>query len=497
MITIIVLLILAGITLSLVIGDNGIINRSKQAGETHTKASIKEEIELTITEIEMEVLSQGEQLTKEKVVEELPNKLSGVIAETAGNEIVGEYKDYDFTIDENFKVILGEKLTGNKPEVTLELMTTTVSPKVQIKVKASVVDSTITELIAPKDITLVQEISPTEKIYEVTKNAIYYFTAKAENGRKAVGKIKISNAFEKPILEEVETTGTTIKVRIPNAIIADGVSYTYYLNNVAKISNTKDSEVILENLEHSTNYTIYVVETMGGQSLTSDPITVKTEEYLFYPIINLSANNLQVTPLDYPLLTKEGMMNCAVTVPTVGQEVTVKITNPNTEGDIYYSIDEGKSWKKYEREFTTTYQAGEKIQAQVKTEKATSRIIKQLEGYVLDLSKDCTQTDALPKEVYDCNLTTSKAINVVDPSYFKIDSTCWGKKIQVWCGPSSACLHLGTSKGNYDLFDTWPANGRSGNFIYSEYGIADNATWGHSYTYTHGGPGVWQEISCE
>ena len=110
MITIIVLLILAGITLSLVIGENGIINRSKESGKSYTKASIKEEIELTIADIEMEVLSQGNQLTKDSILEKLSGKLAGLtIRELNDDELTGNYKNYSYKIDKNFVVTILEE----------------------------------------------------------------------------------------------------------------------------------------------------------------------------------------------------------------------------------------------------------------------------------------------------------------------------------------------------------------------------------------------------
>ena len=45
-ITIIIMLILAGVTLSMVLGDNGLINKSKQAVKVHDVATIKEALEL-------------------------------------------------------------------------------------------------------------------------------------------------------------------------------------------------------------------------------------------------------------------------------------------------------------------------------------------------------------------------------------------------------------------------------------------------------------------
>ena len=50
-ITVIILLILAGVTISLVIGDNGLITKSKQGVEESEMASIKEQAELTLDDL--------------------------------------------------------------------------------------------------------------------------------------------------------------------------------------------------------------------------------------------------------------------------------------------------------------------------------------------------------------------------------------------------------------------------------------------------------------
>lgn len=53
-ITIIVLLILAGITLSLIIGENGLIRRAKEGTEKYEIAELKEKLELKILDIDIE-----------------------------------------------------------------------------------------------------------------------------------------------------------------------------------------------------------------------------------------------------------------------------------------------------------------------------------------------------------------------------------------------------------------------------------------------------------
>ena len=54
MITIIVLLILVGVSINLVAGSNGILGKAQKAVDINNMAKIKEEIELKIAELEMD-----------------------------------------------------------------------------------------------------------------------------------------------------------------------------------------------------------------------------------------------------------------------------------------------------------------------------------------------------------------------------------------------------------------------------------------------------------
>ena len=57
----------------------------------------------------------GEQLTKADVVEEIKN-LEGITYDDLGNTIEGEYQEYIYTIDKDFNVIVGEKVSGDDIE---------------------------------------------------------------------------------------------------------------------------------------------------------------------------------------------------------------------------------------------------------------------------------------------------------------------------------------------------------------------------------------------
>ena len=105
-VTIIVLIILAGVSINLVLGENGIITRAKQAKQQHEMAQVKEEIETAILEIETEEIIAGRNLTIDTLLEKLPTKLSGITISKEGETLKGSYEGYDFVIDGDSKVTI-------------------------------------------------------------------------------------------------------------------------------------------------------------------------------------------------------------------------------------------------------------------------------------------------------------------------------------------------------------------------------------------------------
>ncbi len=96
-ITIIILLILAGVTLSLTLGDNGIITQAQKAKEAHEIAAIKEDFQLAILDKELEKGGTG--LTQEELEEIAGNY--GELQED-GNTIITD-DGYEIKIDEIYQ----------------------------------------------------------------------------------------------------------------------------------------------------------------------------------------------------------------------------------------------------------------------------------------------------------------------------------------------------------------------------------------------------------
>ena len=117
-ITIVVLIILAGVAINMTLGENGIFNKAKYAKEEYKKAEVKEKIELAIIDVQTEKVSKGEQCTIDTLVAELPNKLDGMMIAKDGDEAKGVLDGYDFIIETNFNVIIGTRTTVKVLSIT-------------------------------------------------------------------------------------------------------------------------------------------------------------------------------------------------------------------------------------------------------------------------------------------------------------------------------------------------------------------------------------------
>lgn len=63
-----ILLILAGIAISVLTGDNGLFSRAQQAKNNYSINEAKEKIELAIMDLRIEEESKGENLDKDKII---------------------------------------------------------------------------------------------------------------------------------------------------------------------------------------------------------------------------------------------------------------------------------------------------------------------------------------------------------------------------------------------------------------------------------------------
>lgn len=194
-VTIIVLLILAGVAITLTVGNNGIFNRASSATKEYTKASIKEELELAVADARMDNLYI---INNEKIAEKLEN-IGAIIIDVDDMHITGEYKDYTFEVDKDGNISIGDtKISGVKPDIKVEILTNAEDAEknelVEIKVTVSTSEGEISGVESLNGAVLDEskQNTDTEKYYKVTENGIYKFKVTGTNSRINIGKVQVN-----------------------------------------------------------------------------------------------------------------------------------------------------------------------------------------------------------------------------------------------------------------------------------------------------------------
>lgn len=113
-ITIIVLLILAGVTIATLTGRNGILTNAQEASEKTEQSAIKEEFKILLGEYKILENSEGIQL------EDFLNRNKILYTEKEGsNQYIVEYGKYEFVLDKNTLEILDTQQSQEKEEIVL------------------------------------------------------------------------------------------------------------------------------------------------------------------------------------------------------------------------------------------------------------------------------------------------------------------------------------------------------------------------------------------
>lgn len=254
-ITIILMLILAGVVISLTIGNNGLIEKTKYAVEENRKAEIKEEIEIAILDIQSKLEEQKDSkgLSKTIIVENLPNEINSIVIK---EDMTGEYKGYEYYIDGEYKVHVGTKTTNpikvkitptyiGTSSCTIEVEATSTKGNIvnyQYRVNDEIKQET------DKNIDTIEELAPTTK-YMITVMVI------DENGNSKTSmpitittkeRIYIIKDGKQQVQSEVRNATISEENGYINIICSNtknraGCWYNYNLTNYKKVK--VDAEV--------------------------------------------------------------------------------------------------------------------------------------------------------------------------------------------------------------------------------------------------------------
>ena len=211
-VTIIILIILAGVSLNLIFGQYGIVTRAQEAKEKTKGEQLAEEIKLALTEIILESEINNEKLTNQIIKQKLENNsnLKGIVV---NDKLEIQYKGYEFYIDNNNQLYI----KGEAP--------------------AEILDDVATWL----------RMAGVEKPEQYSTSEIYankQLMQKIMSSKKAVRYMLKSNTILEEVLKsdvainEISFAGNTLGINIENQKIRTKLlSNETYLNNIKTLAD--------------------------------------------------------------------------------------------------------------------------------------------------------------------------------------------------------------------------------------------------------------------
>lgn len=208
-ITILIIVILAGVTINMTVGKNGIITRAVSAREDMKISEGKEKISLALLEMQTDRAIEGRNCDLDYISKNIDGKIKGAKIEgIKGDPVVKiyiSYKDYMFKITPDLQVLLmGNINIAEEPEIEIiRDVTQTGVEKVNLTVKAKVEEGEISEIVKPDGtVEYSDEVS-----YLVTENGAYTFKAVTAKGTTEEKTVNIQSITMKDAIEIGETSG--------------------------------------------------------------------------------------------------------------------------------------------------------------------------------------------------------------------------------------------------------------------------------------------------
>ena len=268
-ITIIVLLILAGVSIAMLTGQNGILTQAQNAKTTTANKSAEEKVKLAVMAARAQ--SEDASLDATKLKTEIEDNYAGVAELTAGGFPVNITMDGKaFTVDSYGNV----ELAGSKPQMTEAKIVASADgtgtdvpddqaegTELYISFKASLENGTITSVTCDKGTV---ENKNGLYVIKVTQNGTYTFTITGTGETGSVTStipVKVSK-YETSILKASDIAGKTDKTKIygatvtgytlPSGTTTDVKWKIFYADN-SNIYLIADNYAERANLPNSTN----------------------------------------------------------------------------------------------------------------------------------------------------------------------------------------------------------------------------------------------------
>lgn len=203
-VTIVVLLVLAGVTISLVFSEGGIIKKTFEAKKLTEIESGREEINLAILGMQTEKAIEGEVCTLEYVYDNIEERVNGLTIDGFKGEPMEKIYvtlrgyQYEIILDGTVNYIGDGDVSYNEVPDLLIVRDETITgvEKVTLTITAEVEIGRIEKIVTPSG-----DQNGNSTTYEITENGEYEFKAATDKGVETTKKIKISNIRDKNAID--------------------------------------------------------------------------------------------------------------------------------------------------------------------------------------------------------------------------------------------------------------------------------------------------------
>ena len=389
-----VLLILAGVTLNVIIGNNGILSKAKESKEKTEIAKYEEELGMCVLDLQIEEAGNfNMNVLRSKFVEKVKENENTddieIVSEEGNATIEGVYKGYEFTIDEKYVVHIGKKSTGIR-------VITELSPKgyTNQNVTATIVIS------CNNGISTIKQTKPSSETAINVNGAKEYTITKSDISENTIYEYEITDSQENKTTKTIEIT--TIDKNAP-------ADFTITAENTAEglkiTGTTTDAESGIDKYEYyakkstDSDYTKY----------NSNPITgLAGGTYSVYAVAYDKAGNTKQSNTVENIKILASYLNITAKMIAENPEIYygLKVTN-------YTSVNGQSDWRIF-------YSDWKEKSEQQNTDNPTDTHIFLITGDYINT----TETDRINSAT---GMTTSKYIaywaNGSVPAFQTVDST--------------------------------------------------------------------------
>lgn len=284
-ITIIVLLIFAGIAISLLTGENGLLNKVKISKERHSQSEAEEKLKIKIMTLQTDIMQKEK---REALLEDIENwknqesdyydsEITGITNnQNNGNKLVS-IDTYTFEVDEKLNVIGTVNEDVNQKTETTYQINSKDGDTMQVMVKIKNING-VEKVITPEGKEIIPQTDKKQIAidYKIVSGENYTFKVKISGSKEIKSYILKADINAKPEIEQNESYAYPCITKYgveTNKIVK--IDYGDNINNYYSMDNGQNWNKYDESVKITNSCTLIVKSVIEGEITREDKKDIK------------------------------------------------------------------------------------------------------------------------------------------------------------------------------------------------------------------------------